>query len=124
MQRGRKSVSALATTVSVDGRATALRPPASLSDAERSIWVHTVTAVRPEHFRPCDEPLLMRFCEVSAACDHAAEKFRCRYRQRPDAVAVAVHTGTADKIVGRAVPSVASQPVGEDTAQERQAGSG
>ena len=47
----------------------------SLSDAERSIWVHTVTAVRPEHFRPGDEPLLMRFCEVSAACDHAAEKF-------------------------------------------------
>ena len=41
-----------------------LRPPASLSEAERSIWVHVITAAEPEHFRPGDEPLLMRFWEV------------------------------------------------------------
>lgn len=61
-------------TVSVDGRPSVLRPPPSLSEAERSIWVHTVTAVRLEHFRPGDEPLLMRYCEVVALCDHAAKK--------------------------------------------------
>ena len=76
-QRGRKSASALATRfVPVDGRATAMRPPASLAEAERIIWIHVITSSKPEHFRPGDESLLMRFCEVSAACDIAAEKFR------------------------------------------------
>jgi hypothetical protein len=76
MQRGRKSAAALAVSVDVGRERALLRPPASLSEAERSIWVHVITAARPEHFRPGDEPLLMRFCEVSAACDHAAEKLR------------------------------------------------
>lgn len=73
MQRGRKSASALAT-VPFDGRPSLLRPPASLSEAERTVFIHTVTAVKPEHFRPGDEPLLMRYCEVVALCDHAAKK--------------------------------------------------
>ena len=47
----------------------------SLSDAERSIWVHVVTAVRPEHFRPGDEPLLTRYCETVAAA--AISPARC-----------------------------------------------
>ena len=76
MERGRKSAAALAVSVDVGRERALLRPPASLSEAERSIWVHVITAARPEHFRPGDEPLLMRFCEVSAACDHAAEKLR------------------------------------------------
>ena len=76
-QRGRKSASALATSfVPVDGMATAMRPPASLSEAERIIWIHIITTSKPEHFQPGDELLLMRFCEVSAACAVAAGKFR------------------------------------------------
>jgi hypothetical protein len=62
--------------VPVNGRPITMRPPASLSDAERSIWVQIVTRSRPDHFRPDDESLLKRFCEVSAACDHAAGRFR------------------------------------------------
>ena len=76
-QRGRKSASALATSfLPVDGMATAMRPPASLSEAERIIWIHIITTSKPEHFQPGDESLLMRFCEVSAACAVAAGKFR------------------------------------------------
>jgi phage terminase small subunit len=76
-QRGRKSASALATSfVPVDGRSPPLRPPPSLSDRERDIWVHVVTAARDGHFKSGDEALLSRFCEVSAACDVAAAKFR------------------------------------------------
>ena len=52
-QRGRKSASALATSfVPVDGMATAMRPPASLSEAERIIWIHVITTSKPEHFQP------------------------------------------------------------------------
>ena len=70
MQRGRKSAaSAVVGFVPVDGRSPLLRPPASLSDAERSIWVHVVTAVRPEHFKLGDEPLLSRYCETVVMCD-------------------------------------------------------
>ena len=45
---------------------------ASARIAERcraSIWVHIVTAVRPEHFKLGDEPLLSRYCEVVVMCD-------------------------------------------------------
>jgi phage terminase small subunit len=67
-QRGRTSAAALAT-VPIDGRSPLLRPPATLSDRERSIWVHVVTAVRPEHFKLGDEALLTRYCETVVLCD-------------------------------------------------------
>jgi hypothetical protein len=73
MQRGRKSAAALAT-FPVDGKPTLLRPPASLSEAQRAVFVATVTAVRPEHFQPCDLPLLVRYCEIVAMCDHVGKK--------------------------------------------------
>src|SRR4029453_11883644 len=72
MQRGRKSAAALAT-FPVDGKPTLLRPPASLSEAQRAVFVATVTAVRPEHFQPCDLPLLVRYCEIVAMCDHVGK---------------------------------------------------
>lgn len=51
-----------------------MRPPASLSEAERSIWVHVVTSNKPEAFRPSDQALLMRYVETVAMSDHAAKK--------------------------------------------------
>ena len=51
-----------------------MRPPASLSEAERSIWVHVVTSNKPEAFRPSDQALLMRHVETVAMSDHAAKK--------------------------------------------------
>lgn len=78
MQRGRKSAAATiaARFLPVDGRANVMRPPASLSETERAIWIHIITTSKPEHFQPGDESLLKRFCEVSAAADIAAGKFR------------------------------------------------
>src|SRR5262245_57439738 len=73
MQRGRKSVTAMAM-VPVDGSPSPLRPPASLNKAERAVFIHVSTSVRPEHFQPCDQPLLVRYCEVVAMCDYAAKK--------------------------------------------------
>ena len=75
VQRGGKSLASVGSMVAVDAgrsRCVRLHP----LDAERSIWVHTVISSRPDHFRPDDKSLLKRFCEVSAACDHAAGKFR------------------------------------------------
>ena len=87
MQRGRKSAASLASLgdlstvdksgfVSVDGRPTPLRPPPTLSEAERTIFIATVTGVKPGHLQPCDLPLLMRYVEIVALSDHAAQRLR------------------------------------------------
>ncbi len=74
-QRGRKSAQHLAT-VNVDVGRNLLHPPASLSEAERSVFVHTVTTNKPEAFKPSDLPLLMRYAETVAASDQAAKMLR------------------------------------------------
>jgi hypothetical protein len=74
-QRGRTSAAALAT-VAIDGRPPLLRPPVSLSEAERAVFIATVTAVKPGRLQPYDLPLLMRYCEIVALSDHAAERLR------------------------------------------------
>jgi hypothetical protein len=67
----------------VDGRLPRLRPPASLSEAERKVFIDTVTACKPEHFRPSDLPLLSRYAEVVALSDHAAKQLRADAASQP-----------------------------------------
>ena len=71
----RKSAAELSVP-SVDGRPPRLRPPASLSEAERKVFIDTVSACKPEHFRPSDLPLLSRYAEIVALSDHTAKQLR------------------------------------------------
>jgi hypothetical protein len=74
-QRGRKSAAALAVP-SVNGKGPRLEPPASLSKAERSVFVGLVTACDPDHFRASDLPLLVRYTESIVLADRAALELR------------------------------------------------
>ena len=71
----RKSSAALAV-VGVDGRPGRLRPPATLSDSERTVFVNLVGACKPEHFQASDLPLLARYCEATVLAEQAAEHLR------------------------------------------------
>jgi hypothetical protein len=74
-QRGRKSAAAL-SVIPVEGKPNRLQPPASLSEAERKVFVDLVTACEPQHFRPADLPLLVRYVEACVLADQAAEQLR------------------------------------------------
>src|SRR4029450_3460725 len=74
-QRGRKSAEASAV-VSVNGKRPRLEPPASLSEAERSVVVGLVTACDPDHFRASDLPFLVRYTESIVLADQAALELR------------------------------------------------
>ena len=71
----RKSAAHLAL-VPVDGLPSRLVPPASLSKAERTIFLNVIGGVDRKHFLPTDVPLLSRYCEIAAASDIAAAKLR------------------------------------------------
>jgi hypothetical protein len=74
--------SAAASMISaVDGQPSRLRPPASLNEAERTIFLNLVTACHPSHFRVSDLPMLSRYCEVVALSDHAAGQLRADVMQ-------------------------------------------
>jgi phage terminase small subunit len=53
-----------------------LRPPATLSAAERKVFTGVVRACAPEHFRAGDIPLLTRFCELTVLAELAARELR------------------------------------------------
>jgi len=72
-QRGRKSLANL-VALNVDGSPPPLQPPSTLSDPERRIFAATLTAC--DHLRASDMPLLVRYCEIVALSDHAAERLR------------------------------------------------
>jgi phage terminase small subunit len=74
-QRGRKSGAALSVTP-IDGEPNRLQPPQSLSEVERKVFVDLVTACEPQHFRPADYPLLVRYVEACVLADQAAEQLR------------------------------------------------
>jgi phage terminase small subunit len=74
-QRGRKSTADL-VSFHVDGSPSRLNPPASLSEAERSLFTELVAANTPEHFRPSDLPLLARYCEATVLAEQAAQELR------------------------------------------------
>ena len=71
----RKSTAAL-TVIAVDGRASRLKPPPTLSEPERRVFVDIVSACNPGHFHACDLPLLARYCEAAALGDLAAIELR------------------------------------------------
>jgi phage terminase small subunit len=74
-QRGRKSAEAL-SVIPINGKPNRLQPPESLSEAERKVFVDLVTACEPQHFRPADLPLLVRYVEACILADQAAEQLR------------------------------------------------
>jgi phage terminase small subunit len=74
-QRGRKSAAAL-SVIAVEDKPDRLLPPASLSDAERTVFVDLVTACDPKHFRPSDLPLLCRYCEAVVLAERSALELR------------------------------------------------
>jgi phage terminase small subunit len=71
----RKSAASL-SVVSLDTGPTRLRPPASLSEVERSIFIDVVTNCRANHFQASDMPLLCRYVESAALADLAAGELR------------------------------------------------
>lgn len=73
--RGRKSTAEL-SVIAVDGKPSRLEPPASLSEAERTIFTALVASCDPRHFQASDLPLLVRYCEACTLGDLAATELR------------------------------------------------
>ena len=72
----RRSAASLSVVpIAGGGRASRLRPPGHLSEAERSAFVDLVTAVKPAHFQTSDLPLLCRYVEASVLAEQAASQF-------------------------------------------------
>lgn len=71
----RKSMAALAIAP-VDGAPPKLEPPASLSSAERDLFVELVAACDRRHFRISDLPLLCRYVEAAILAEEAARVLR------------------------------------------------
>jgi phage terminase small subunit len=71
----RKSAASL-SVIPIDGRSSRLRPPASLSEAERIAFVDLVSACKPDHFQDSDLPLVCRYVEASVLAEQAATQLR------------------------------------------------
>jgi len=74
----RKSAAELAArnVVALDGKPPRLRPPPSLSEAERTVFIDLVASAKPDHFVASDLPLLTRYCEAIVLGDRAAAELR------------------------------------------------
>jgi P27 family predicted phage terminase small subunit len=70
----RKSAASL--SVITHDRPIQLRPPSSLSDAERTVFIDLVASVDARHFRQSDLPLLARYCEAVVLAEEAARQMR------------------------------------------------
>ncbi len=53
-----------------------LKPPPTLSKAERTFFEHIVATNKPEHFRAADAVLLCRFVEAAILAEQAAAELR------------------------------------------------
>src|SRR5262245_48483378 len=71
----RKSATAIELTA-IEGRANRLRPPSTLSEPERKIFLDLVGACRVDHFQACDLPLLVAYCQACAQSDLAVQHLR------------------------------------------------
>lgn|SRR5262249_2645595 len=71
-QRGRKSADSLTTLV--NGEPSRLDPPATLTKAERSLFVEIVEACSPKHFAPSDMPILISFIQSTLLSRLAIKK--------------------------------------------------
>jgi hypothetical protein len=70
-QRGRKSAADFVPP-HVDGKPTRLEPPASLSDAERELFVELIDACDPRHFVKSDLPLVTSYIQATLMSRRAA----------------------------------------------------
>ena len=72
----RKSAAELSVVTGTGGRGDRLRPPASLSDPERTAFTEIVNSCDPKHFVRSDLPLLCRYAEASVLAEQAAHELR------------------------------------------------
>jgi phage terminase small subunit len=71
----RKSQASL-SVVRIDAGQSRLRPPASLSEAERAAFIDIVSTTKPNHFQASDMPLLCRYAEATVLAEEAARHLR------------------------------------------------
>ncbi len=74
--RGRKSLASL-TTLKVDGSASRLLPPASITNEEQALFSELVEACDASHFRDSDIPLLVSYIQstlISRCAAHDPDK--------------------------------------------------
>jgi hypothetical protein len=74
-KRGRKSAAELGTPV-IDDDSFRLKPPRSLSEPERTVFVDLIAAVVPEHFVQCDLPLVCAYVRAIVLEQRAAAQLR------------------------------------------------
>jgi hypothetical protein len=74
-QRGRKSSAALAIAAPVYG-ITRLGPPATLTDAQRTVWLVLVNSRPAEWFGPEHAPLLEQYCRHKVNSDVLAARLQ------------------------------------------------
>jgi P27 family predicted phage terminase small subunit len=67
----RRSAADLAT-FNVSGAPDRLVPPAELTGAARKIFVNIVSTLKPGHFVPSDQPMLVAYCRAVARAEEAA----------------------------------------------------
>jgi phage terminase small subunit len=71
----RKSQASL-SVVRIDAGQSRLRPPASLSDAERAAFIDVVSTTKANHFVASDMSLLYRYAEATVLAEQAARHLR------------------------------------------------
>ena len=72
-QRGRVPTAALAVVPRPDGSPERLKPPSSLTPAEREAFIFVVSACDRRHFLPSDTPLLAAYARAIVADEEAAK---------------------------------------------------
>jgi phage terminase small subunit len=58
----------------VDGRPNRIGPPEQLTGEQCRLFIAVVSSMPPEHFRPCDIPLLSVFVEALSMCERAVRE--------------------------------------------------
>lgn len=69
----RQSAASFATPTPL-GAAPRLKPPATMSDPARQLFLDLVLGAKPEHFQATDLPLLVRYCEAHAMAERAEKE--------------------------------------------------
>ena len=64
------------SVISIDARESRLRPPETLGERERQLFVDLVAGSKASHFQATDLPLLSRYCELSFLAETAAGRLR------------------------------------------------
>jgi hypothetical protein len=72
----RKSAAELSVVTGIGSRASRLRPPATLSEPERTAFIEIVDSCAAGHFVHSDMPLLCRYAEASVLAEQAARELR------------------------------------------------